>query len=155
MSQILEKELYKSDHSFFSKSNYTIKTVEQGLEIHRKRDEEEFNILSKKYVLKRNNKYNFLQLGSVQVAAKPLHKLRLNNTIFMTFKDSMCTKFYKSIWGIVETSFSQGLVWYNCFPNITINVKESYEGPILVLNTKLYGYDMKPRTIPMTIIYRV
>ena len=47
MPQFPKNELYKLDHSFFSKFDNTIKTVEQGLDIHPKKDEEEFNILSK------------------------------------------------------------------------------------------------------------
>ena len=84
-----------------------------------------------------------------------MHKLELNNVILLTLRDGRLNKFHESILGTVETSLSKGLIWFNYFPNITINLKESYNGLIFVLNTKLYGYDMKPRTIPVTIIYRV
>ena len=53
MPQILENELYKLDHSFFLKFDYIVRTVEQGLDIHPEKDEEEFNILSKKIYFKK------------------------------------------------------------------------------------------------------
>ena len=84
-----------------------------------------------------------------------MHKLRLNNAILMTLRDGRYNKFQESILGTLEISFSQGPALFNCFPNITINLRESYEGLILVLNTKLYGYDMKSGTIMVTIIYKV
>ena len=84
-----------------------------------------------------------------------MHKLRLNNAILITLRDGRYNKFHESILGTIETSLSQGLAWFNYFPDITINLRESYEGPILILNTKLFGYDMKPRTVPVTIINRV
>ena len=65
MPQILKNKLHKLDHSFFSKSDYTIRTIAQGLNIHPKKDEQEFSIFSKKFILKRNNKYNFLHMGSL------------------------------------------------------------------------------------------
>ena len=136
------------------KFDYTIRTIKQRLDIYLEKDEEEFNILSKKFVLKRNNKYNFLHKGSIQVAAKLIHKLGLNNAILMALRDNWYNKFYKSILGIVETRLSQGPIWFNCFLDITINLRESYEGLILVLNTKLYRYDMKPIINSVTIIFR-
>ena len=48
MPQIPKKELYKSDNSFFNKSNYVVKIVEQMLDIHLENGEEEICILSKK-----------------------------------------------------------------------------------------------------------
>ena len=106
MPQIPKNGLYKLDHSFFSKFDYTIRTFKQGLDIHPEKDKEEFNILSKKSILKRNNKYNFLHIGSIQVAAKPMHKLRLNNAILMTLRDGRYKKFYEFILGTIETSLS-------------------------------------------------
>ena len=46
-------------------------------------------------------------------------------------------------------------IYFNCFPNMTISLTETYNGPLLVLNTKLHSYDMKPRSILATIIYRI
>ena len=82
-----------------------------------------------------------------------MHKLRSNNVIMITLRDDRYNKFYESILGIVETNLSQGLVWFHYFLDFIINLRESYEGPILVLNTKFYRYDMKSANISMTIIY--
>ena len=84
-----------------------------------------------------------------------MHKLGLNNAILLTFRDGRYNKFHESILGTIETSLFRGPIWFNCFQDITINLKESYNGPILVLNTKLYGYDMKLGTIAIIVIYRV
>ena len=96
-----------------------------------------------------------MHISLVQVVAKPMHKLGLNNAILMTLRDGRYNKFHESILGTIETNLSQGPTWFNYFPDITINLRESYDGLILALNTKLYGYNMKPGTILMTIIYRV
>ena len=38
---------------------------------------------------------------------------------------------------------------------MTTSLRETYNGPLLVLNTKLHGYDMKLESIIVTIIYRI
>ena len=38
---------------------------------------------------------------------------------------------------------------------MTISLGKTYNGPLLVLNAKLDGYYMKPRSILITIIYKV
>ena len=45
-------------------------------------------------------------IGSIQVAAKPIHKLGLNNTILLTLRDEKYNKFYESILGTIKTNLS-------------------------------------------------
>ena len=99
------------------------------LDIHPENNEEEFCILSKKSVIKQKVKYNFLHIRAIQVTAKPMHKLGLSNAILLNLRDGRQNKFQESIFGTVETSLIEGPIYFNCFLNMTISLRETCNGP--------------------------
>ncbi|MBJ4361901.1 hypothetical protein JGD76_23170, partial [Salmonella enterica subsp. enterica serovar London] len=112
MPKIPSKELYHNKSNFFTKTAYHIKTEESFMQVDS--EQEEFVLLSAKDINKYSHQYNFLHLGCVQVAAKPMTRLGLNTAILMCLRDSRHLDFKDSLIGAVETSVSAEPVWFNC-----------------------------------------
>ena len=77
LSQIAPNALYQiKDKKCYSKSDYIIRTVEESIPI--QPEKEDFFLLSRKSIEKHRKEYNFLHIGCVQVAIKPLIRKGLN-----------------------------------------------------------------------------
>jgi hypothetical protein len=83
--KISPKELYKPDGSFFHRSDYIIRTVEQKFKL--KSDDEEIRLLSEKNIKEHlSKKYNYMHIGSVQIGLKPLTRGSLDVSVLIFFK---------------------------------------------------------------------
>ena len=153
MPKIPDHELYKISHQFFNSTRYVIKTEEKFIDVNPV--QEEFILLSEKDIGKFKDKFNFLHLGCIQVAAKPMTKLGLNTALLMCLRDGRHLNFDDSLIGAVQTNVANGPAWFRCFPNITICLREPHQDRLLVLNSKLHGYNMVPGAIPVVITYRI
>ena len=72
--KIPEKELYKPEGKWYRSSDYIIRTVEKNIPID-PHIGDEFHLLSQTSLNEhQTKKYNFLHIGCVQVAIKPLIK---------------------------------------------------------------------------------
>ena len=67
--------------------------------------------------MKNNNKI----IGCVQVAIKPLIDMGIDAVVLMCLRDIRHNKFEDSLIGTVETSLGQGPIYFNCYPNKTLN----------------------------------
>ena len=153
--KIPEKELYKPEGKWYHSSDYIIRTVEKNIPIDPDVGEE-FHLLSETSLIEhQTKKYNFLHIGCVQIAIKPLIREGLNTSILLCLRDIRHNKFQDSLLGTVETSLSHGPIYFNCYPNRTISLADKNIRDALFLNLKIDGLDMKPGSIPATLMYRI
>ena len=137
----------------FSTSDYTIKTVEQTIALDA--DHEEIKLLSKRTIEKHKEKYNYIHFGLVQIAAKPLTREGLDTSLLLCLRDSRFLEFNDSLLGMAETSLCGGPVYFDCFPNFTVSLKDKNILDTLTLNIKTANYRVKTGTLPVAIIYRI
>ena len=57
-----------------------------------------------------------------------MHKLGLNNVILLTLRDGRQNRLHDSILGVIETSLLEGPIYFNCFLDMTTNIRESFSG---------------------------
>ncbi|XLR03742.1 hypothetical protein S83_069940, partial [Arachis hypogaea] len=150
---IPQDELYVPDDNK-QKSDYIIKTAENNIPLGPDSGEE-FHLLTKQTVREHARHYKYLHIGCVQIAVKPLIREGLNASILMCLRDIRHNDFQDSLIGIVETSLGHGPVYFNCFPNKTVNLLDVNILDSLFLNIRIHGLNMKEGSIPATLIYRI
>ena len=64
--------------------------------------------------------YRFMHIGLVQVAVKHLVKRGINAPIFMTLRNKWLKKYKSSLLVVIQTNVFKGLIFFNCFPDLTI-----------------------------------
>ena len=140
--------------SFKFRSDYAIKTVEKTISVIDKKDS--FQLFTQSQIdqhLERN--YNYLHIGLVQVAVKPLTRTGLPSSILLCVRDGRHRKFTDSLLGIVESTLGEGPIYFNCFPNFSVALSDVNVLKALTLNIQTQGYDMDPGSQNLAIIYRV
>ena len=105
--------------------------------------------------VKKANQYKYLHIGCIQVAFKPLTLLGLNTSLMTQLRDARCLDYKPSLMGIVETSHSQGPVFFNVYPNLTLSLTDGdlCEVATLRLHTHVYNFLLGSETL--AIIYRI
>ena len=98
-------------------------------------------------------KSNCLHIGLVQVAVKPLTRKGINASVLMCLKDARFKDFHTSILGMITSSLFDGLVYFNCYPDITLALDDPNIVKALTLNILTSGYDMDEGSKPLAIIY--
>ena len=98
-------------------------------------------------------KSNYLHIGLVQVAVKPLTRKGINASILMCLKDARFKDFHTSILGMITSSLFDGPVYFNCYPDITLALDDPNIVKALTLNILTSGYDMDEGSKPLAIIY--
>ena len=111
------KEIYKSTFADNFKTNYNVKTVEKIYAINKEHESCYLltNEIRKKY--KKKN-CNFIHIGLVQIAVKPLSVKGINSSILLCLRDSRFINYVPSILGIMESSLRNGPIHFNCFPDL-------------------------------------
>ena len=100
-------------------------------------------------------KFNYLHIGLVQVSVKPLTRKCINTSILMCLRDVRFKDFCTSILGRITSSLFDGLVYFNCYPNITLALDDPNIVKTLTLNILTSGYDIDEGSKPLAIIYRI
>lgn len=113
----------------------------------------ELKLLSQKSIQKFQQKYNYLHLGLVQIAAKPLSTEGLNTTLLLCLHDCRFLDFQDSLLGMVETSLCDDIVHFNCFPNFIVSLKDKNLLDVLTLNVQSSNFKLKTGSSPIAIIY--
>ncbi|RVW78541.1 hypothetical protein CK203_049800 [Vitis vinifera] len=70
--------------------------------------------------------YNFIHFGMIQVAAKPLTRL-----------------------GAVQAGLNDGPVYFQCYPNFTVRIRDADILDSVVLHIKTHGFKIKPGNSPV------
>lgn len=78
----------------------------------------------------------------VQIAVKPLTRIRLNNSVLKCVKVCRHNKFADSLLGIVESSICEGPIYFNCFLDFSVLPSDLNVQKTLTVNIKTQGLDM-------------
>nr|KYP44422.1 polyprotein [Cajanus cajan] len=153
LPKVSANEIYKLDGRWFKQTDYIIKTAESQIPL--SNEEEEFHLLDEQSLKEEAKKYNYLHIGCIQVAIKPLGIKGLDNSILCCLRDLRHLRFNQSLIGTVETSLAKGPIFFNCFPNRTISLKDRNILDALYLQIQTKDLHMKPGSIRLTLIYRI
>jgi hypothetical protein len=150
-----QDKIYKK--TTFSKlsflSNYTIKTVERTFSL--KQSFETIQLLSRQEIDKNINNFAFIHIGLVQVAVKPLTRQGLNTSVFLGLRDGRFTVYQDALLGMVESSLYNGPIYFDCYPNFAVSLKDKTVSKTLELDVETYGYNMHEGAQPLVIVYRI
>ncbi|KAK9707332.1 hypothetical protein RND81_07G189800 [Saponaria officinalis] len=133
---------------------FSIRTHEETRSV--QSDTETLNLLSytsiQKYI---QNKYRFIHFGLVQVAVKPLVHKEVDCPIYMALRDN-CLKTYKdSLLTVVQTNVCNGPVYFNCFPDYTVDLSDPLIQESLILDLHVSGNKFKEFAKNFAIVFRI
>ena len=115
------QEIYKKiTFKFFT--NYTIKTLEQTISI--EQEDQVIRLLDSQSIERHKKDYNFIHFDMIQVAAKPLTRPGLNISIIMCLRDNRHLDYQDSIIGAIQARLNDGPVYFQCFPNFTVRLRD-------------------------------
>ena len=69
-------------------------------------------------------KFNYIHIGLVQVAIKPLFRLGLDIPVFTCLRDARSINFTDSILSMIDSNLANGPIYFNCFPNFSMNIND-------------------------------
>ena len=118
-------------------------------------DDQVIRLLDSKSIEKhKKDGYNFIHFGMIQVVAKPLTRLGLNTSIIMCLRDNRHLDYRDSIIGVVQAGLNDGPVYFQCFPNFTVRLRDVDILDSVVLHVKTHGFKFKPGNSHVSIITR-
>ena len=77
----------------------------------------------------------------------------MTNSVIMCLKDARFKKFYDSILGMITASLYDGLVYFDCYPDISLALDDPNIVKTLTLNVLTSDYDMDEGSKPFALIY--
>lgn len=137
---------------FNLKAKFAIKQLEQTVQI--TNQNQTIRLLNKKD-LDAFKDYNFIHIGLIQVALKPLTLLGLNASIMAYVRDGRCNNFKQSLAALIETSLCHGPVYFDVAPNLSLSLSDKNLSEALQLNIHTNGYDYKQGSEVIAICYRI
>ena len=146
------KKVYKTGHFDFIK-NYNIKTSESTVAINK--NIETIKLLAVDDINRYRKDYKFLHVGLIQVAVKPLYRLGLDVPICLLLRDNRLLNFDDSLLAVLQSNLANGPVYFNCYPNYSIDINDQNIIDTLTLNVKTKNMNSKANTREIAIIYRV
>ena len=153
--KISTREIYKSTFLNF-RSDYNIKTVEKTYGINK--NHERCQLFNKESLRQhRTSGYNFIHIGLVQVALKPLNIKGINASVLLCLRDARFLDFTTSLMGVMESGLHDGPVHFNCFPDFTLSLSDPHILKALTLNIKTAGQitNIHGGSHALVLIYRV
>ena len=145
------QEIYKKiTFKFFT--NYTIKTLEQTISI--EQEDQVIRLLDSQSIERHKKDYNFIHFGMIQVAAKPLTRVGLNTSIVMCLRDDRHLDYWDSIIGAVQARLNDGLVYFQCYPNFTVRLRDVDILDLVILHVKTHKFKFKEGHSHVSIITR-
>ena len=152
LPKVSNQEIYKKGtFKFFT--DYTIKTSEMTVSL--EQDDQVIRLLDNRSVEKhKKDGYNFIHFGMIQVTAKPLTRLGLNTAIVMCLRDNRHLEYRDSIIGAVQAGLNDGPVYFQCFPNFTVRLRDANILDLVVLHIKTHGFKFKKGNNLVSIITR-
>ena len=118
-------------------------------------DDQVIRLLDSKSVEKhKKDHYNFIHFGMIQAATKPLTRLGLNTFIVMCLRDNRHLDYRDSIIGAIQTGLHDGPIYFQCFPNFTVRLRDANILDLVVLHIKTHGFKFKKGNNLVSIITR-
>ena len=75
--------------------------------------------------------------------------------MFVCLRDARSTKFTYSVFSMIDLNFANGLVYFNYFPNFSMNINDLSILSSLTLNIKTKNMNFVEETQTIAIIYRI
>jgi hypothetical protein len=111
--------------------------------------------LGRQEIDKNINNFAFIHIGLVQVAIKPLTRQGLNTSVFLGLRDGRFMVYQDALLGMVESSLYNGPIYFDCYPNFVVSLKDKTVSKTLELDVETYGYNMHEGAQPLVIVYRI
>jgi hypothetical protein len=153
--KVPSKEIYRKKWSMASfKTEQHVKTVEQVYALNK---EHELCQLFGPEAIKRHRRegHNFIHIGLVQVAIKPLTRRGLKASIMLGLRDARFTDWKDSLLGVIEATMHDGPVYFDCYPDFTVSVSDPHILKVLTLSIRTQGYRVLEGVQPLALIYRI
>jgi hypothetical protein len=117
---------------------------------------ETIQLLSQKSLQKHlARNYKYIHVGLIEVWIKPLTKEGLNTSILAVLRDARFQNFQDSLLSSIESSLCSGPVSFDCYPNITISLKDKNILQSMLLQIKTHNYDMLEGSIHVALIFKI
>ncbi|KAK9734934.1 hypothetical protein RND81_04G172400 [Saponaria officinalis] len=133
---------------------FSIRTHEETRSV--QSDTETLNLLShtsvQKYI---QNKYRFIHFGLVQVAVKPLVHKGVDSPIYMALRDNRLQSYKDSLLAVVQTNVCNGPVYFNCFPDYTVDLSDPLILESLILDLHVSGNKFKEFAKNFAVVFRI
>jgi len=154
ISKISQTHIYQKSKYDIFKTDFTIKTEERDIQL--AKPFETIQLLSKKSLQKHlARNYKYIHIGLVQVGIKPFIKEGLNTSILAVLQDARFQNFQDSLLSSIESSLCSGPLSFDCYPNLTISLKDKYILQSILLQIKTHNYDMLKGSIPVALIFKI
>ena len=89
----------------------------------------------------RDQTYKILHIRAIQVAVKPLTRIRLNKPICVCLRDVRHNNFDDSLLGVMESNMAHGPVYFNGFPGLKLScIDDMAIHKALTLNVQTKAY---------------
>ncbi|XP_061366617.1 uncharacterized protein LOC133309804 [Gastrolobium bilobum] len=151
LPKIKSNQVYKTS-IFELKRDYSINTVEKHVEV--QYSYESIAIMNSDLVAQHRRNYYYLHFGLIQVAVKPLSRLRLNFPVLICLRDKRHTNFHDSVIAVLESNLQNGPAYFNCYPNYEISLGDPWSARCLDLDIKIPSENFVDRTLPISVTYR-
>ena len=79
----------------------------------------------------------------------------MNVSCLVCLQDTRHYTFEDSLLATAEVSLHDGPVYFNCYPDRMVQLQDNHVLEAIKLKIKLCGLNMKPASIPATLIYRI
>ncbi|KAH9727845.1 hypothetical protein KPL70_008824 [Citrus sinensis] len=154
LPKISKEKIYKTKKLDFLKSDYIIKTEERDITL--SNPFETIQLFSEHSLKKLKEKnFNYVHIGLIQVGIKPLTKEGLDTSILAVLRDGRFISFDDSLLSSIESSLCKGPISFDCYPNITISLKDKNILKSMILQIKTHNYNMIEGSIPVALIFKI
>lgn len=131
----------------------SVKTTEETITLDN--NEMILKLLNERDLQKYRLNYNYLHIGLIQVAFKPLTLQGLPESFLAVLRDGRNRNWQQSLIGIIQSSLAHGPVYFNVYPNLQLSLSDVNILESLTLNVKTHGYDYMPGSELICICYRI
>ncbi|KAH9702314.1 hypothetical protein KPL70_010722 [Citrus sinensis] len=154
LPKISKEKIYKTKKLDFLKNDYIIKTEERDITL--SKPFETIHLFSEHSLKKLKEKnFNYIHIGLIQVGIKPLTKEGLDTSILAILRDGRFISFDDSLLSSIESSLCKGPISFDCYPNITISLKDKNILKSMILQIKTHNYNMIEGSIPVALIFKI
>ncbi|KAH9687836.1 hypothetical protein KPL70_014917 [Citrus sinensis] len=154
LPKISKEKIYKTKKLDFLKNDYIIKTEERDITL--SNPFETIHLFSEHSLKKLKEKnFNYVHIGLIQVGIKPLTKEGLDTSILDVLRDGRFISFDDSLLSSIESSLCKGPISFDCYPNITISLKDKNILKSMILQIKTHNYNMIEGSIPVALIFKI
>ncbi|KAH9696769.1 hypothetical protein KPL71_023320 [Citrus sinensis] len=154
LPKISKEQIYKTKKLDFFKSDYVIKTEERDITL--SSPFETIHLFSEKSLKKLKEKnFNYIHIGLIQIGIKPLTKEGLDTSILAVLRDGRFISFDDSLLSSIESSLCKGPISFDCYPNITLSLKDKNILKSMILQIKTHNYNMIEGSVPVALIFKI